>query len=98
MLGSLPAVGRGGVFHTDGDFFFAEQQAVDELDALHEAVVCIGNFIFPHAKAATGVNVDVLEEGYGFGKDFITLDGGDGVTVVGVVDPGADDVGGDRDP
>src|SRR5262249_49677756 len=47
----------------EGFFLPAEQQPVHALDALREAVILVGHFVFPGAKAPATVDVAALERG-----------------------------------
>jgi len=89
----VAAVAGDAVLHADGGLGLALEQAVDDLDALHERVVGVGDFVLPHAEAAAGIDAAGLEPGDDFGEDVIALDAGCGVGVVGVVAPAGDDVG-----
>lgn len=92
MDGGFSAVFCDGVGEADGCFGFAQQQAVDEFDALHECVVCVCDFVFPHAESASGVDVVLFEPGDDVCEDVVAIDAWCWVGVVGVVVPGGDDV------
>ena len=59
----------------------AVYQSLDYFDALHIRMILIGDFIFPHPKAATRIHAPALEFGNKFIQDLVAMETRRGITV-----------------
>ncbi len=90
MLFTPHSVGCGGI--GECDLVDAELEFVDELYALHEGVVLVGDFVLPATEAATGVDALLIERGNHFGEGFVAVYRWGRVAVFQRFVPGGDDV------
>ena len=74
MGGGISAIKGGFVLDADRVLLFAEHQAVDQFDALHEGMIGIGDFVFPHSESAAGIDIVLFEVGNDLAEDLVTLD------------------------
>lgn len=91
VFGGGPTVGSRAIDQADGGFFAAEQEPIDQFDALHEGMVGIGDFVFPQAEAAAAVDAVRFQPGQDGGEDVVAVGGGDGVAVFDATVPAGDD-------